>query len=103
MTFDLKKFSIILVTCLIFGVMAYGMFVLPSLSQKTNAQHTQEVLEVLRKAAAQCYALEGEYPQNLEYLHEKYGVILDYGRYNYVYEPGAFSNMMPNIIVMEKE
>ncbi len=54
--------------------------------------------QLIRKYAVQCYASEGAYPPNLDYLVGNYGLILDPDKYAYYYS--AFSsNMMPEVIV----
>lgn len=57
----------------------------------------------LRRAAVTCYALEGRYPPTLEYLVERYGVIVDTERFFVRYDIFA-PNIMPDIAVFpEKE
>lgn len=53
----------------------------------------------IRRAAVECYALEGFYPASLSYLREHYGVTVDEGRYlvDYTY---IGSNLMPDITVL---
>ncbi|MDR0434328.1 MAG: hypothetical protein LBH21_04590 [Gracilibacteraceae bacterium] len=63
-----------------------------------------EKLEAARKAVARaavhCYALEGEYPPDLAYLRDHYGLRLDR---NFVYHYEGFaSNIMPDITVLPK-
>ncbi len=55
--------------------------------------------ESVRRAAVQCYALEGAYPQDLAYLEDHYGVTVDAGRFrvDYLY---IGSNLMPDITVV---
>lgn len=61
-----------------------------------------EVAEsAIKRAALQCYALEGSYPSDLKYLEDNYGIIINEERYFYQYEIFA-SNIMPEIIVLEK-
>lgn len=55
--------------------------------------------QTVRRAAVQCYALEGAYPASLAYLQEKYGVTLDEGRFFVDYRFVA-SNLMPDITVL---
>lgn len=55
----------------------------------------------IKRAALQCYALEGSYPSDLKYLEDNYGIILNEERYFYQYEIFA-SNIMPEIVVLEK-
>lgn len=53
----------------------------------------------IRRAAVQCYALEGFYPTDLDYLKEHYGVTVDGNRYWVDYQFVA-SNLMPDIVVL---
>ena len=55
--------------------------------------------ETVRRAAVQCYALEGAYPQEVSYLEEHYGVAVDPDRFriDYVY---IGSNLMPDITII---
>ncbi|SMP62887.1 hypothetical protein [Anoxynatronum buryatiense] len=57
--------------------------------------------EAVRRAAIQCYALEGSYPPNLDYLETHYGLIVNQEAYFYHYEIiGA--NIMPQIRVLHR-
>ena len=47
-----------------------------------------------------CYAAEGIYPPNLEYLEEYYGLQIDETRYTVHYSAFA-ENLMPDITVLE--
>lgn len=70
---------------------------------KTEARLDKSSVEqTIEKYVVQCYASEGSYPPDLAYLTEHYGLILDEDRYNYEYDVFA-SNIMPDIIVTEKE
>ena len=55
--------------------------------------------ESVRRAAIQCYALEGAYPPSADYLEEHYGVAVDPDRFriDYVY---IGSNLMPDITII---
>ena len=53
----------------------------------------------IRRAAVQCYALEGFFPAGVDYLEEYYGVSVDEGRYFVDYRYIA-SNLMPDITVL---
>ncbi len=57
--------------------------------------------KVIIKAAVQCYALEGSYPPNIEYLTENYGIIIDESQYFYFYDTNG-SNIAPNIEVIKR-
>lgn len=64
-------------------------------------KRAQEIKETIMSSAAQCYALEGKYPSDLEYLEEHYGLQLDHSNYVYHYDRFA-SNLFPNISVIPK-
>ena len=61
----------------------------------------QQLEEVLRRTAVSCYAAEGIYPPNLEYMREHYGIRFDEERYLVDYQMIA-SNLMPDITVLER-
>jgi len=72
------------------GVSNYG-----ATSDSLDKANVQEIVE---KYAIQCYASEGSYPPDLNYLVEHYGLILDEERYIYEYDIFG-SNVMPDIII----
>ena len=66
-----------------------------------DSEGKQQLEDSLRRAAVACYAAEGIYPPNLEYLEEHYGIQVDETRYTVAYDVFA-SNMVPDITVLEK-
>ena len=66
-----------------------------------QAEGKGQLEEALRRAAVACYAQEGIYPPNVDYLERHYGVIIDESRYQVYYEVFA-ENLMPDITVLEK-
>ena len=68
------------------------------IGRTTAAEQLSTVNQSLQRAAIQCYALEGRYPESLAYLADNYGLILDKERFVYFYRPlGA--NIRPEISV----
>lgn len=59
------------------------------------------VRDAVKNAALTCYAVEGAYPDDLEYLREHYGLGYNEGRYVVYYDAFA-SNVMPDIRVVER-
>lgn len=57
--------------------------------------------EVVDEALMQCYALEGSYPYDINYL-EKYGVVFNYQKYKYSYELST-AYKKPTLIVTENK
>ena len=55
----------------------------------------------MQRAAVQCYAVEGVFPENLEHLEENYGLQINHEKFIVTYD--AFSsNLMPDIQVLQK-
>ncbi|MBR6186829.1 MAG: hypothetical protein IKQ41_11280 [Clostridia bacterium] len=62
---------------------------------------TEIVRDAVKNAALTCYAVEGAYPSDVEYLREHYRLAYDEERYLVTYDCFA-SNMIPDIWVTEK-
>lgn len=58
--------------------------------------------EAIRRSVITCYATEGVYPPDFDYLKEKYGIMADESRYMIVYDVFA-ENLMPDITVLERD
>ncbi len=64
-------------------------------------EESQIVRDAVKRAALTCYAVEGAYPDSLDYLKENYH--LSYDEENYFVTYSAFaSNMAPDIYVVER-
>ena len=72
-----------------------------SLTATSDGRESQLVYDAVKNAALTCYAVEGTYPESLEYLRENYK--LAYNKERFVVEYDAFaSNLMPTITVRER-
>ena len=87
---------IILAAALLFGAM------LRNLESGGSEAQRQQLEESIRRSAVACYAAEGFYPPDMEYLETHYGLRPDYGRYAVFYEVHA-ENLMPEITVVNIE
>ena len=67
--------------------------------KSSRAEGLRLLEESLMRAAVQCYAIEGRYPDSIEYIKKHYGVYID-ARYAVYYEIFA-SNILPDITVLE--
>ncbi|MDR0929276.1 MAG: hypothetical protein LBM74_06120 [Oscillospiraceae bacterium] len=86
----------------VFAVLFFGAYVLlGGISSETGNKETELVRNAVRDAVLTCYAVEGFYPQQLEYLKEHYGLGFNEDRY-FVYYDAFASNIMPEIRVTEK-
>ena len=71
--------------------------------QTGQRKEGREQLETaLRRAAVACYAAEGIYPPDTDYLTEHYGVRIDEDRYAVFYDVFA-DNLMLDITVLERD
>lgn len=80
----------LLITVLLLGT------TLLNYDEKNQAMNLEMTKKTITKYAIQCYASEGSYPPDLEYLEENYGLILDHDKYIYYYDAFA-SNVLPII------
>lgn len=72
------------------------------LEQGRRTEGKQQLEEALRRTAVACYASEGFYPPDVEYMVEYYGLQYDEDAYTVRYEVVA-SNLMPDITVLERQ
>lgn len=71
------------------------------LEKERRSAGKQQLETVLRRTAVSCYAAEGFYPPDVEYMQEHYGLQFDEETYIVRYERPA-SNWMPDITVLER-
>ena len=72
-----------------------------SITVKGGSQELEMVRDAVKNAALTCYAVEGTYPADLEYLRDHYQLSYNEDRYIVYYEAFA-SNLMPSIQVAER-
>ncbi len=74
---------------------------LTALNRRQREAGRLQLETALRRGAAACYAAEGIYPPDLDYLKTHYGLQIDENRYRVFYEIFAH-NLMPEITVLER-
>ncbi len=94
----IKIFKSGLFYSLLMFVAVVGVFVFGT--DNVSGTVSQEQLEMIeasvRRSTVQCYALEGSYPEDLEYLVEEYGLYYDDANFVVHYE-NIGSNLLPQI------
>ena len=65
---------------------------------QSNGQQIIVQKKAVERAAVLCYALEGYYPPRIEYLEEKYGLIVDRNKFMVIYRTFG-SNIRPEVSV----
>ncbi len=71
------------------------------IGQKADGEKAALAAQAIRRAAVQCYALEGFYPADWSYLQDHYGVSVDESRFIVHYEFIA-SNLIPDVTVIAR-
>ena len=95
MSFIRSLIPLILTAIVVFGVVQ-GV---SKTQEQASAQALKMTEESIRRAAVQCYALEGIYPVNIEYLIDHYGIRPDTNRFIVHYQFIA-DNLIPDITVL---
>ena len=81
-------------------VLAAAVLLVNRIDTAHDAAETDIVRDAVKNAALTCYAVEGAYPNSVEYLREHYRLAYDENRYMITYDAFA-SNMIPDIWVTE--
>jgi len=86
---------------IIVAVLALAVFLVGRLDAKQETEETQIVHDAIRNAAITCYAVEGAYPEDVEYLRENYQLAYDEDRFLVTYIPFA-PNVLPTIYITQR-
>jgi hypothetical protein len=78
------------------------VFAVSKIAGKSETEGMRLTEESIRRAAVQCYALEGVYPADFDYLKKHYAVRPDESKYVIFYTYTA-SNLMPEIDVISMD
>ena len=83
------------------ALIAAFVLLINNIPDRNSGRELQIVRDAVKNAALTCYAVEGMYPDDLEYLREYYNLSYNEEKYHVFYEPLA-SNLMPSIKVAER-
>lgn len=84
---------------LLFSLVCVGFL---SIQDRTSIHEKESLQKALYRGMMECYALEGYYPSDIDYLINNYHIIYNQDRFDIQYEVIA-SNIMPNITIIERE
>lgn len=79
-------------------VVSVAILLLNYIGNASDEAQAAVVRDAVRGAVTTCYAVEGAYPQSLDYLVENYGLVYDESRFFITYDAFA-SNVYPDIMV----
>ena len=83
------------------AIIVFMLTSLGNLSGGSKDEERQHLEDALRRAALSCYASQGYYPPDLDYITSRYGIQIDNDNYAVFYEVFA-ENIMPQIDVVIK-
>ena len=88
-----------LILCaLLIGLFLFGV---NRFAKETISYQEDTLILALQKDIAQCYAIEGFFPPDLDYLKDHYGLVYDTSIFTVDYT--AFgSNMYPDVTILNK-
>ena len=72
-----------------------------SLSDNTTRRQKESLENALTRSITYCYAVEGAYPQSLDYLKDNYGLTYDESRFFVDYQDRG-ANILPDVTVIER-
>ena len=85
--------TVVLIVVLVLSIMNMG--------RESRKDGLRQVETSVHRSVTACYATEGIYPPNLDYLKEHYGLQVDEDRFIIHYSIFA-ENIMPDITVLER-
>lgn len=75
------------------------LFASVRMEETTKREQTELLRDAINQAVVSCYAIEGRYPESLDYLIENYGIRVDTEKYAVSYEIFA-DNIRPGVRVI---
>ena len=90
------------VTVALFALLiALALFVITALSGQNDQREMSQLKQSLRRASVACFAVEGCYPPDVEYMETHYGLVVNHDKYAVFYN--VFSaNIMPVVTVARR-
>ena len=82
-------------------VLALVVLLVGRIDRAQGREETEIVRDAIKNAALTCYAVEGAYPDDIDYLRENYQLAYNEDQYFVTYEAFA-SNRIPDIWVTER-
>lgn len=101
--FSFKNALAYIIPILLFGAMlAWFITAMNNTDDSTNRRELAAVKSTLENGITMCYAIEGVYPESVDYLTENYGLNYDKDKYIVRYDRFA-DNIRPTVSVIERQ
>ena len=82
-------------------ILAVAVYSMEDATSSSDRLHYDMTLRAIERAVADCYAIEGYYPPNMDYLYENYRVRVDEDKYFVVYNIFA-PNISPSVSLIDR-
>ncbi len=100
---SLKNALSYIIPILLFGaLLVWFITAVNNTDKSTGRRELAAVKSTIENGITMCYAIEGVYPENVEYLTENYGLNYDKDRYIVRYDRFA-DNIRPTVSVIERQ
>lgn len=96
--YGLKNIQLMITMAIVLAILWFLIDGISGYNESFEVTETSRLESLIEQYAIQCYATEGAYPPNLDYLVDHYGLVLNEDKYIYEYEPIA-ENLKPLIRV----
>ncbi len=90
--------GVILMIVIFVFFLAFFYSQIGDLSKEMSSSNVDAVSQAIENAVITCYAIEGSYPESIEYIEKHYGVVIDYDRFYVDYSIIA-GNVKPAVAV----
>lgn len=87
---------------LVIGIVGMAIFSFMETQKCSQNEDQQRIIETVSKLSLKCYSIEGRYPQDIQYLKDYYGLLLNENDYQIIYHYEG-DNLAPTIRVYAKE
>lgn len=97
-----KKVLTYAVPCALFSAMiAWFVISVNNAASSKEDRELSALKNTVENGITMCYAVEGVYPESVEYLSSNYGLIYDKSKYIIHYDIFA-SNIRPTVMILER-
>lgn len=93
--------NILLVLCVVAGVLLIFDFAVRTLESGNVRTQEKNLSAALERDITDCYATTGEYPQSLDEIREKYGLVYDEELFFVDYQVRG-ANLRPDVTIITK-
>ncbi|MCM1166167.1 MAG: hypothetical protein NC299_07180 [Lachnospiraceae bacterium] len=101
--FDIRRALAYLIPTAVFSAMlVWFIIAVGNADSSAGERELAAVKSTIENGVTMCYAIEGAYPESVEYLAENYGLIYDGDKYIVYYDRFA-DNVRPTVSVLERK